>query len=60
MDNQLLDLLQAAARITGVDGDPLRLVLLRLSRKRAEDAGALAALEHLLVGAADEGQRLAS
>ena len=59
MDNQLLDLLEAAARITGGGGDALRLVLLRLSRRRDEDARARAALEQLFFQPIDHGSRLA-
>jgi hypothetical protein len=60
MDSQLLELLDAAARVTGRDGDALRLVLLRLSRRREEDARARTTLEQLLSHPVDRGQQLAS
>jgi hypothetical protein len=47
MDNELRDLFLAASRITGRNGDPLHLVLLRISRRRPEDDRVRAILDEL-------------
>jgi hypothetical protein len=59
MDNELRDLFVAAARITGREGDALHLVLLRISRRRAEDARARESLDRLFHDPADPSPRLA-
>jgi hypothetical protein len=48
MEHDLGELLEQAERITVDDRLALRLVLLRLSRNRAEDAGARAAAAKML------------
>jgi hypothetical protein len=59
MDNELRELFLAAAQITGRDGDALHLVLLRISRRRPEDAAARESLDRLFLCPADPVLRVA-